>query len=478
MSTTTKIGSRSPLLALAILATAQFMVILDVTVVNVALPSIRESVGFAFADLQWVITAYTLAFGGLLLVGGRAADLLGRRRVFLVGLAVFTGASLAAGLASSPEALLAARALQGVGAAMLSPAALSLITVIFPEGPERNRALAVWGAIGAGGAAAGVLLGGILTEGFGWEAIFLINVPVGVGVAVMALRVLPAARASTSGQIDVTGALAVTASLVAVIYALVGAEAVGWASGQTIGLFALGVAGVGAFIAIEARARQPLVPLAMFRQRATVTALVLMMLGMGTLVAGFFFSSLYLQHALGHSALRTGLEFLPVPIAIAVAAHAASHLVARLGPRPVIAAGLTLGAAGMLLLSRLPADGSYLADVLPGFILLALGSGLVIVGVTIIVLSGAEEHEAGLRSGLTTTAHEFGIALILSVLSAIAASSVDGGVEGADAIELTAGFADAFRAAALIALAGVVLTLVALRRSDVTTGTTPARLGH
>src|SRR5918995_3557609 len=212
MSTTTKIGSGSPLLALAILATAQFMVILDVTVVNVALPSIRESVGFAFADLQWVITAYTLAFGGLLLVGGRAADLLGRRRVFLVGLAVFTVASLAAGLASSPEALLAARALQGVGAAMLSPAALSLITVIFPEGPERNRALAVWGAIGAGGAAAGVLLGGILTEGFGWEAIFLINVPVGVGVAVTALRVLPAARASTSGQIDVTGALAVTAS--------------------------------------------------------------------------------------------------------------------------------------------------------------------------------------------------------------------------------------------------------------------------
>jgi len=279
--------------------------------VNVALPSIQASVGFSLADLQWVVTAYTLAFGGLLLLGGRAADLLGRRRVFLTGLAVFTAASLAAGLATSQEALLAARALQGVGAALLSPAALSLVTALLPAGPERSRALAVWGAVGAAGAAFGVLIGGLLTQAFGWEANFLINVPIGVAVALAAPRVLPAARQEGAARVDAAGALTITATLVALIYALVGAGRAGWASAQTLVLFAVAAAGIGVFVVVEARARDSLVPLAAFRQRPVVTALVLMMLGMGTLVSGFFFSSLYLQHVLGHSPVRTGLEFLP-----------------------------------------------------------------------------------------------------------------------------------------------------------------------
>jgi EmrB/QacA subfamily drug resistance transporter len=469
------------MLALSLLCAAQFMVILDVTVVNVALPSIQASVGFSLADLQWVVTAYTLAFGGLLLLGGRAADLLGRRRVFLTGLAVFTAASLAAGLATSQEALLAARALQGVGAALLSPAALSLVTALFPDGPERSRALAVWGAVGAAGAAFGVLIGGLLTQAFGWEANFLINVPIGVAVALAAPRVLPAARQEGAARVDAAGALTITATLVALIYALVGAGRAGWASAQTLVLFAVAAAGIGVFVVVEARARDSLVPLAAFRQRPVVTALVLMMLGMGTLVSGFFFSSLYLQHVLGHSPVRTGLEFLPVAISIVVAAHAAAHLIPRLGARSVAATGLALGAAGTFLLSGLPADGEYLSAVLPGFLMLALGSGLVAVTVTVVAMSGAGQHESGLRSGLTTTAHELGIALVLSVLTAIAAGRVGSGVldpGGVDAAELTAGIGTAFGSASAIAFAAMVIALVGLRRGDVAPGNAPAVMGH
>jgi EmrB/QacA subfamily drug resistance transporter len=476
-------GVRAPVLALVLLCAAQFMVILDVTVVNVALPSIQASVGIAFADLQWVVTAYTLAFGGLLLLGGRAADLLGRRRVFLTGLAVFTAASLAAGLTSSQQALLAARALQGVGAALLSPAALSLITVIFPEGHERRRALAAWGAVGASGAALGVLVGGALTEAFGWGAVFLINAPVGVTVAAAALRVLPATRLEVAGRIDATGALTVTASLVALIYALVGADGAGWASAQTLGLLGVAAAGFGVFVVAEARAREPLVPLTVFRQRPVVIALVLMMLGMGTLVSGFFFSSQYLQHVLGHSPVRTGLEFLPVAAAIVVTAHAAGHLIARLGAKPVIAGGLALSAAGTFLLGRLPADGDYQTDVLPGFLLLSLGSGLIAVAVTITAMTGAEPQETGLRSGLTTTAHELGIAFVLSLLTAVAATRIGGGALETAGIpggggDLTAGLAVAFQVATMIALAALLVTLVGLRRGDVPPGSTPSFIGH
>ncbi len=466
------------MLVLALLCAAQFMVILDVTVVNVALPSIQADLGFSFGDLQWVVTTYTLAFGGLLLLGGRAADLLGRRRTFLAGLGVFTAASLGSALASSSELLLAARALQGVGAALLSPAALSLITVVFAEGPARHRALAAWAAVGASAAAFGVLLGGALTQALGWEAIFLLNLPVGIGVAAAALRVLPAARGTGGGRFDAGGALTATAGLGALIAGLAGAETSGWASVRTLGLLSGAVAGIAAFVVVEARAREPLVPLGLFRQRATVTALALMVLGVGTLVSGFFFSSLYLQDVLDHSALRTGVEFLPVALVIVLAAHAGGRLVGSLGAKPVVVAGLALGGAGALLLSGLSTGGSYGTDVLPGFLTLGAGFGLAAVGITITAMSGAGRHDAGLRSGLTATAHELGIALVLSVLSTVAASRIGAGSSAGLDAELTAGFADAFRAAAGIALGGALIALAALRRGDVPAGTQPAFAAH
>jgi EmrB/QacA subfamily drug resistance transporter len=467
--------------ALFVLCAAQFMVILDITVVNVALPSIQVDLGIAIQDLQWVVTAYTLAFGGLLLVGGRAADLLGRRRVFLSGLGLFTVASLVAALATSTEALIAGRVAQGVGAAMLSPAALSLVTTIFADGRDRQRALAAWAAVAASGGAFGVLAGGAVTEAFGWEGIFLINVPVGIAVAVAAVRVLPDAKPQASGRIDVRGALLSMGSLVVLIYALVEAPSAGWGSAQTLGLLASAAAGIAAFVVLEGRVSDPLVPLAVFRRRQTVTALALMIAGIGTVLSAFYFSSLYLQHILGHSALRTGLEFLPGAVLVVVAAHAGGQLVARMGAKPVLATGMGLGALGSLLLSGVSADGSYATDILPGLLVLDLGIGLSVSGIFITALSGVGEDEAGLVSGLTSTAHEIGIALVLPVLSTIAASQI--GTEtvtaaGADPGLLTAGFGDAFRAAAAIALGASLLALVALRRSDVAPGAQPAFAGH
>ncbi|HEX6235517.1 MAG TPA: MFS transporter, partial [Jiangellaceae bacterium] len=383
------VGGRRAWLVVVLLCAAQFMLILDLTVVNVAMPSIQADVGLALADLQWVVTAYTLAFGGLIILGGRAGDLFGRRRMFLAGLAVFTVASLTAALASAPGLLITARAAQGVGAALLSPAALALITTLFPEGTARHRALAVWAAVAASGGAVGVLIGGVLTQAFGWQAIFLINVPVGVIIAVAVVRIVPPVLPVGAGRLDPAGALLATGSLVALIYGLVGAESAGWASARTIGLFALAAAGFAVFVLVERVVRHPLVPLSVFRRRPTVVALVLMILGMGPVFSGFFFSSLYLQSALGHSALRTGVEFLPVALAIVAAAHGGGHLISRFGAKPVIATGLAVGASGALLLSRLPADGSYLADLLPGFLLLGVGGGLAAAGVMITAMSGA-----------------------------------------------------------------------------------------
>jgi EmrB/QacA subfamily drug resistance transporter len=448
----------SKLPPLLLLCAAQFMVILDITVVNIALPSIQQDLGLAAKDLQWVITAYTLAFGGLLLLGGRAADLFGRRRVFLTGLTVFTLASLGAALAGSAAALIAARVGQGVGAAMLSPAALSLVTTLHPDGPARHRALAAWAAVAASGGAVGVLLGGVLTSALDWPAIFLVNLPVGAVVAVGALRVLPAGERG-SGRVDVLGALLATGSLVALIYGLVEAPDAGWGSPQTLGLLAVAAVGLATFAAVEARTAEPLMPLHVFRRRPTVVALALMVAGMGTVMSSFFFLTTYLQEALGHSALRTGLEFLPGAIVLVLAAHAGQHLVARHGAKPVLAGGMTLGAGGALLLSGLPADGSYLADVLPGLLTLDVGIGLAASGVFITGMSGVQHHEAGLVSGLLTTSHEIGIALVLPVLSTIA---------------LTNSLADAFRAATAIAAGAALLALVAVRRSDVAPGSTAA----
>jgi EmrB/QacA subfamily drug resistance transporter len=467
--------------ALVLLCTAQFMVILDITVVNVALPSIQADLGIGIKDLQWLVTAYTLAFGGLLLLGGRAADLLDRRAVFLAGLGVFTGASLAAALAASTELLLAARVAQGIGAALLSPAALSLITTIFPEGTERQHALAAWAGVAASGGAFGVLAGGALTETLGWEAIFLINVPIGAAVAVAALRVLPRATREATGRIDIGGALLAAGSLVALIYALVEAPSAGWGSAQTLVLLAAAGVGLVAFALVEGRVAEPLVALSVFRRRPTVVALVLMIAGMGTVLSAFYFSSLYLQEVLGHSPLRTGLEFLPGAVLVVVAAHAGGQLVSKLGAKPVIATGMVLGGAGALLLSGVSPDGSYVADVLPGLLVLDVGIGLGASGIFITALSGVREAEAGLVSGLTTTAHELGIALVLPVLSTVAVSQIGAGslaVADLDPQLVTSGFEDAFRGAALIALAAALLALVGLRRSDVAAGSQPAFAGH
>ena len=456
--------------ALLVLCAAQFMVILDITVVNVALPSIQADLGIATADLQWLVTAYTLAFGGLLLLGGRMADLLGRRRVFLAGLGVFTAASAGAALADATATLIAARIGQGVGAAMLSPAALSLVTTTFTEPGERRRALATWAAVAAGGGAFGVLAGGVLTETLGWEGIFLVNVPVGIAVAIAALRMLPAGRPQMRGRVDLAGALLATASLVALIYGLVEAPDVGWGSERTIGLFALAAVGLAGFVAVEASVHEPLVALRVFRRRTTATALVLMVAGMGTVMSAFFFLSQYLQHVLGHSALQTGFEFLPGAILLVAAAHGGGHLVGHLGAKAVLAAGMALGGAGALLLSGVPADGSYVADVLPGLLVLDVGVGLAASAIFIAAMAGVPAHEAGVVSGLTTTAHELGVALVLPVLSTVAISAAGGGTLAAGALDAAAatdGIASAFTGAAAIAVGAAALALALLRRSDV-----------
>ena len=466
--------------ALLLLCAAQFMVILDITVVNIALPDIQADLGIAVGDLQWVITAYTLAFGSLLLLGGRLADLFGRRRMFLTGLVVFTGASLTAALAGSVEALIASRVAQGVGAAMLSPAALSLVTTIFPEGPARKRALAAWAAVAASGGAFGVLAGGAITEWFDWTAIFLINVPIGLAVGIGALHTLPASRRAEGARLDVAGAVLAGGSLAALILGLVEAPEAGWTSAQTVGLLSAGAVGLIAFTKVEARVADPLVRLQVFRRRPTVTALVLMLAGIGTVLSAFFFLTLYLQHVLGHSALRTGIEFLPGALLLVAAAHGGGHLVARFGAKPVLVGGMSLSAVGALMLSTLPADGSFLADVLPGLLVLDLGIGLGVSGVFITALNGVEDEEAGLVSGLLTTSHELGVALILPVLSTIAIGSAAGieAAAGVDPAAFVAGIGDAFMAAAAIGLAAAVLALVALRRSDVAPGGRPAFAHH
>jgi EmrB/QacA subfamily drug resistance transporter len=465
--------------ALLLLCAAQFMVILDITVVNIALPSIQADLGIGVRDLQWVVTAYTLAFGGLLLLGGRAADVLGRRRMFLAGLATFTLASLAAALASTTEMLLAARVAQGVGAAMLSPAALSLVSTIYPDGPERRRALAGWAAVAAAGGAVGVLVGGVLDELFDWPAIFLINLPIGLAVGISAFRTLPEAPAAARQRLDVTGALLATGGLMALIYALVEAPAAGWGSARTLTLLLAAFVILAGFVAVEARTREPLVHLAVLRSRPTATALVLMVTGMGTVLSAFFFLTIYLQGLLGHSPLRTGLEFLPGAVVLVLAAHAGGGLVSRLGARAVLATGLALGATGSLLLSGLPAGGGYVEDVLPGLVVLDLGIGLAAPAIFITGMAGAGHHDAGRISGLISAAHELGIALVLPVLSTIAVSGIGAGtleeaVAGRPEL-LALGLGDAFRAAAGIALAAALLALIALRRHDVAPGAgTPA----
>jgi EmrB/QacA subfamily drug resistance transporter len=452
-------------LALALLAAAQFIVVLDASIVNVALPSIGRDLHFAQEDLSWVINAYTLFFGGFLLLGGRLADLLGRRTIFMAGLLVFALASLAGGLAQSDLWLIIARAVQGLGAALLSPAALSIVTTTFSEGAERNKALGVWGAVAGSGGAAGVLLGGVLTDALSWEWVLFVNVPIGLGVAVLAPMLLANSRSDAEHRtFDIAGAVSVTAGLSLLVYALVDAQSAGWGSTQTIGLLAAAVVLLGAFVAIEARTRGALLPLGIFRLR-TLSASngVGLLIGM-SLFSMFFFLSLYMQQVLGYDAMKSGLSYLPLALTIIVAAGAASQIATRLGFKPVLMGGMALVAIGLVWLSRVPVDGSYLADLLGPMIVVGAGLGFAFVPVTIGAVAGTKPHEAGLASGLINTSQQVGGALGVALLSTVAFTNVN--QFRPDPVALTDGFGNAFLVGAGFALVGLLLATFAVRTAD------------
>ena len=442
---------------LTVVCVAQFMVTLDATVVNVALPSIGRGLHFGPSDLQWVVTAYVLLSGGLMLLGGRATDVAGRRRVFLTGLTVFTAASLASGLAPSAGALIAARAGQGLGAAMLTPAALSIVTTTY-AGARRAAALSAWGAIGAGGAAVGVLAGGILTTWLGWRSVFLINVPVGLAVGALSVHLVPRPRPPVPAgrDLDLPGALLVTAGLVTGVYAITGAPSRGWGSATTLLLLAASLGLLAGFAVAERSARRPLVPPGTWRSRSLVAGLAVMLGATGILIGTFFLNSLYLQDVQGASALRAGLEFLPLVAVIGLGAHTTARLLPRAGSRVLCVAGLILMGGGALLLSAVSARSGYLTGLLPGLLLIGAGTGVVFPAASVTALSDADDDRAGVASGLLTTAHDVGAALGVAVFSAIAAApaAVSGG--------FAAGYRHGFIVVAIIAAAVAVVALLAL----------------
>jgi EmrB/QacA subfamily drug resistance transporter len=454
---------RSTTALLVVVCLAQFMVILDIAIVNVALPSIRTGLHFSTTGLQWVVNAYTLTFAGFLMLGGRSADLLGRRRVFLVGTALFALSSLACALANSRGLLIGARGLQGLSGAVLSPATLSIITSTLPEGPERNRGLAAWGAVGGLGASSGALLGGFLTQGFGWPAIFAVNVPLGVIVVALGLRVIPAtARAEGTRHFDVTGAVLVTASLVSLTYGIVRTDTLGWGNSGVVAPLIAGLGLLAAFLFVEARvAEQPLMPLSIFRIGHLRAANSVVLLLYAAQFPGWFFLTLYLQQVLHYDAIEAGLGFLPMTLSIFAASTLAPRVVARFGPRPVITTGMLTSAAGFMLLSGVTPEGTYVQTVLLGAVLAALGMGLTLVPATIVAMQGVERAQSGVASGLLNTSRLVGGALGLAVLSTIAAGQA--GDAGGSAVAATNGFALAYHVGAVIALSGAAIAGFLLR---------------
>jgi EmrB/QacA subfamily drug resistance transporter len=445
--------------ALVLLAMAEFVVVLDASIVNIALPSIGRGLHISLANLSWVVNAYVLTFGGFLLLGGRVADLLGRRLIFIVGLGVFSLASLLGGLAQSELWLIGARAIQGVGAALLAPAALSLVTAIFREGAERNRALSVWGAVAGSGAATGVLLGGVLTSALGWRSVLFVNVPIGIGAILLTPVLIAESRGElTRRSFDLPGAVTVTGGLSALVYALVRATAVGWGSAQTIGVLAAAAALLAAFVVIETRTEAPLVPFAFFRN-VNVSAANATMFATGAAIIGlFYFLSLYLQKVLGYSAIKAGTSQLPLAVGIIVAAGMASPLVARLGLRRVLIVGLVLFAGGLVWLAQLPVNASYLADLLGPSLLIALGLGFAFVPITILAETGVKDREYGLASGLLNTSQQIGGALGLAVLATIATTRTNHLAASHHPLNqaLTLGFHTAFLAAAGFVLLAII----------------------
>ena len=455
--------------ALALLGVAYLMVVLDVAIVNVALPSIQTDLGFSPADLQWVVSGYALTFGGFLLLGGRAGDLLGRRRIFMVGLAAFVLFSLVAGLAVSPAMLIVARLLQGAAGAILSPSVYSIVSVMFGEGSERNKALGILGAIAGSGAAIGVLLGGVLTQYAGWEWIFYVNIPIGAAALFLVRAFVPESRADgLAKHFDSAGAVAVTGSLMLLVYGLTQSANVGWGSAQTIGVLAGSAVLMAAFVAIELRSRSPLVPLGFFRRRTPAGA-NLIGLGLGTTVFGMFFLlSLYMQQVLGFSALKTGAGYLAVALTVVVASAVSQALVTRAGVKPVLATGMLLLAGGLGYFTQVSPQGSYLGDLLPGFLLIGVGLGFSFVPVSIAALAGVGGSEAGLASGLINTTQQIGGALGLAVLTTISTTRTENllaaGTNPASA--LTDGFSLAFWVGVGFAAVSLAATLIALRQRD------------
>ncbi len=454
--------------ALAVVCVAFFMTVLDGTIVTVALPSIKNSLDVSDSTLQWVLIAYTITFGGLLLLGGRAADLLGRRRMFMIGVAIFAGASLVCGLANSIGVLVAARAVQGVGAAIVSPATLSIITTAFDEGPERNKALGIWGAMGGSGAAAGVLFGGILTKYAGWEWIFFVNVPVGAVVLGLTRPIVRESRIAGLRGFDVGGAVTITSSLVLLVYAVSKAPSVGWATGRTIGLLIVAALLFVAFVVIETRSSAPMVAFDIFRIRMVTGANVCGFFIGAVVFSNFFLLTLYVQQVLGYSALKTGLTFLATAGTVVPMAGVAQALVTRVGPRPVMAIGLTLMTAGMLWYTQIPVDGSFVTNLLPGYLMVGVGMAFSFIPMSIAALAGVEPQEAGLASGLINANQQIGGALGVAIVATAAfthAQTLRASGDSA-ASAATSGFVLGFWVLAGISAVSVVACLVLLRQPE------------
>jgi len=466
-----KASPRHKWYALALLCMVQFMVVLDIAVVNVALPSIQTDLHFSQENLQWVISAYALLFGGFLLLGGRAADLLGRRRVFMVGIVVFGIASMLSGFAWSEGSLIGARALQGLGAAVISPAALSILTTTFKEGPERNTALGAWGAVGAFGAVAGVLLGGILTDLLSWQWIFYVNAPVAVIGFLLAPRLLDESRDAKARSFDLPGAALVTGGLVTLVYAITQANKYGWGSAETFAFFGASLVLLAGFVVWEARSPDALMPLSIFRLRTLVGANIAGLILGTVLFAMFLMLTLYMQQVLGYSPLKTGFAYLAVAGTAIVWSAVAAQLVTRVGVKPVLVTGMTFLTAGIAFFTQVSPDGSYVSDLLPGFLVIAVGMGFSFVPISIAALAGVKPSEAGLASGLINTSQQVGGALGIAALSAIATSTTTDkfAAGAAKATALTDGFQAAFTAGAAVGVVGILVALFVVRGRDITT---------
>jgi EmrB/QacA subfamily drug resistance transporter len=463
------LDTRTRWLALIVLCLGDLMIVLDVTIVGVALPSIREDLGFSEESLAWVVNAYLLTFGGFLLLGGRLGDLFGHRRLFLAGIALFTAASVTCGLATSQGVLVAARAVQGVGGAVVSAVALSLIITLFTEPAERAKAMGVFGFVASGGGSIGVLLGGVLTDTLDWHWIFLVNVPVGAAVVVLTLVLIPSGAGHATGRIDIAGAVTVTAASMVAVYAIVNGNDVGWTSARTLGLLGLSAGLLALFVWIESRTREPLVPLTLVRLRNLRTANVVGILWAAAMFAWFFLSALYLQLVLGYSPLEVGLAFLPGNLIMGVLSLGISaKLVMRFGIRAPLAVGLGMAALGLVLFARAPVDGSFAVDVLPGMILLGAGAGIAFNPVLLAAMSDVRPEEAGLASGVVNTSFMMGGALGLAVLASIAASRTNTLLASGDEalVALNGGYRAAFLAGALCAAGAAAIGALFLREGQ------------